>query len=57
MNIYAAINVENLRLYGPPLIEDQGENVHIHSIKVFSPEYLDELQEGTILDRRTRSGK
>ena len=43
MQIYAIVNVENLRLYEPPLIEDQGENVKIPSIEYFSPKYLDEL--------------
>jgi hypothetical protein len=27
MQIYSVVNVENLRLYEPPMIEDQGENV------------------------------
>ena len=27
MKIYSIVNVENLRLYEPPLIEDQGESV------------------------------
>ena len=43
MQIYAIVNVENLRLYEPPLIEDQGENVQIPSIEDFSLEYLDEF--------------
>ena len=29
MKIYSIVNVENLRLYEPPLIEDQGESVQI----------------------------
>jgi hypothetical protein len=28
MQMYAVVNVENLRLYEPPLIDDQGEHVH-----------------------------
>lgn len=40
MQIYSVINVENLRLYEPPLIEDQGESVLIPSIEDFSPELL-----------------
>ena len=39
------------------MIEDQGESVQIPSIKYFSLEFLDELQQHTILDRRTRSSK
>ena len=57
MKIYDVVNVENLRLYEPPLIEDQRGNVQIPSIEDFHPEYLDDLQQDTILDRRTRSSK
>jgi len=53
MQIYDVVNVENLRLYEPPLIEDQGENIQIPSIEYFSPKFLDD----TILDRRTRTSK
>ena len=57
MQIYSVANVENLRLYEPPLIDDQGSDVQFISIKYFSPEFLDELKEDTILDRRTRTSK
>ena len=43
MQIYVVVNVENLRLYEPPLIEDKGENIQIPSIEDFSPKFLDEL--------------
>jgi hypothetical protein len=36
MQMYAVVNVENLRLYEPPLIDDQGEHVQIPSIDDFS---------------------
>jgi hypothetical protein len=49
--------MQNLKLYEPPLIDDQGEHVQIPSIDDFSPEYLTELQEDTILDRRMRTSK
>jgi hypothetical protein len=52
MQIYSVVNVENLRLYEPPMIEDQGENVQIPTIEDFAPEYMNELQEDTILDKR-----
>ena len=52
MQMYAVVNVENLKLYEPPLIDDQGKHVQIPSIDDFSPEYLTELHEDTILDRR-----
>jgi hypothetical protein len=57
MQMYAVVNVENLKLYEPPLIYDQGEHVQIPSIDDFSPEYLTELHEDTILDRRMRTSK
>ena len=57
MQVYEVFNVENLRLYEPPLIDDQGEKVHIPSIDDFLPEYLSELHEDTILDRRMRTSK
>jgi len=44
LEIYSVVSVEKLRLYQPPLIEDQGDNIQIPSIKDFSPEYLDVLQ-------------
>ena len=43
MQIYSVVNVEKLRLYEPPMIEDQGENVHIPTIEDFAPEYMNEL--------------
>eukprot|EP00253_Pinus_taeda_P021915 PITA_21915 len=57
MQIYSIVNVENLRLYEPPLTEDQGENAQIPSIEDFSPEFLDVLQQDAILDKRTRTTK
>jgi hypothetical protein len=38
MQMYAVVNVENLKLYEPPLIDDQGEHVQIPSIDDFSPD-------------------
>jgi hypothetical protein len=49
--MYVVVNVENLNLYEPPLIDDQGEHVQIPSIDDFLLEYLTELQEDTIFDR------
>jgi hypothetical protein len=46
------MNVENLKLFEPPMIMDRDEEVSITSVDEFSPEYLDELQEDIILDRR-----
>jgi hypothetical protein len=57
MKMYVVFNVDNSRLYDPPLIYDQGEHVQILSIDDFSPEYLSESQRDTILDRKRRISK
>jgi hypothetical protein len=57
MQIYSVVNVENLKLYEPPMIMDQRESVSVPSVDEFSPEYLDELKEDIILDRRTRTSR
>jgi hypothetical protein len=54
MHIYSVVNVENLKLFEPPMIMDQGEEVSLPSVDEFSPEYLDELKEYIILDRRMK---
>ena len=55
MQIYLVVNVENLKLYDPPMIMDERENVSLPSVDEFDPKYMDELQEYVILDRRTRT--
>jgi hypothetical protein len=57
MQIYLVVNVENLKLFEPPMIMDQGEEVSIPSVDDFSPEYLDDLKEDIILDIRTRTSR
>lgn len=57
MKIYVVVNVENLSLYEPHLIEDQGGNIQIPTIEDFSLEFLDVLQQDTIIDKRTRTSK
>jgi hypothetical protein len=57
MQMYAIVNVENLRLYEPPLIVDQGEHAQIPSIDDLLLEYLSKLHEDTILDRKIRNSK
>jgi hypothetical protein len=56
-HIYSVLNVENLKLFEPPIIVDQYEEVSIPLVDEFSPEYLDELQEYIILDRKTRTSR
>jgi len=55
MHIYSVINVENLRLYEPSLIEDPEEQIQLTSIDDMLPEYLNELQEDIVLDRKVRT--
>jgi hypothetical protein len=43
MQMYYVVNVENLKLYEPPMIMDQDENVQVPFVDDFSPEYIDEL--------------
>ena len=43
MQIYSVVNVENLKLYEPPMIVDEDENVQVPSVDDFAPEYLNEL--------------
>jgi hypothetical protein len=49
------VNVENLKMFEPPMIMDQDEEVSIPSVDELTPEYLDELQEDIILERRMRT--
>ena len=57
MQIYSMVNVENLKLYEPPMIMDERENVSFPSVDEFFLEYMDELKEDVILDRRTRTSR
>jgi len=55
MHIYLVVNAENLRLFEPSLIEDPKEQSQLPSIDDLLPEYLNELQEDTVLDRKVRT--
>jgi len=55
MQMYSVVNEENLRLYEPSLIEDPEEQSQLPSIGDLLPEYLNELQEDTVLDRKVRT--
>jgi hypothetical protein len=39
MKIYSVVNIENLKLFEPPMIMDQDEEVSIPSVDDFSHEY------------------
>ena len=55
MHIYSVVNAENLRLFEPSLIEDLEEQSQLPSVDDLLPEYLNELQEDTVLDRKVRT--
>ncbi|XP_057857737.2 uncharacterized protein LOC131066887 [Cryptomeria japonica] len=57
MQIYSVVNVENLKLYEPPMILDEEANVQVPSVDDLSLEYMSELPEDVILDRNVRSSK
>jgi hypothetical protein len=57
MHIYLVVNVDNLKLFEPPMIMDHDEEVSIPSVDVFAPEYLDELKEYIILDRKAMNSR
>jgi hypothetical protein len=43
MQMYLVVNVENLKLYEPPMIMDEDESIWVSIVNDFSLEYLDEL--------------
>ena len=55
MHIYLVVNADCLRLFEPSLIEDPEEQSKLLSIDDLLPEYLNELQEDVVLDRKVRT--
>ena len=55
MHIYSVVNVESLRIFEPSLIEDPKEQSQLPSIDDLLPEYLNEFQEDTVLDKKVRT--
>ena len=55
MHIYSIVNADCLRLFEPSLIEDPKEQSQLPSIDDLLPEYLNELQEHTVLDKKLRT--
>jgi hypothetical protein len=43
MEMYSFVNVDNLKLYEPPMIIDEDEIIQVPPVDDFSPKYLDEL--------------
>ena len=54
MQIYFVVNVENLKLYEPPMIVDQDVQVQVPFIDDFSLEYLNEVQDDVMLDKKVK---
>ena len=60
MHIHSVVNADCLRLFEPSMIEDPEEQSQLPSVDDLLLEYLNELQEDTVLDRKvrtTRSGQ
>ena len=55
MKIYSIVNLDNLKLYETPMIMDPRENVSVPSVDEFALDYLDDLKEYFILEKRTRN--
>ena len=57
MQIYSVVNVENLKLYEPPMIVDKETNIQIPSVDDLAPKYMRKLQDDAILDRNVRTSQ
>ena len=55
--MYSLVNIENLKLYDPPLIMDTEEVGQVPTMDYFALEYLDNLPKDIILDRKTRTSR
>ena len=52
MKIYSVVNVENLKLYEPPMILDEDISVQVPSVDDLSPEYMIELPDKNVKTSR-----
>jgi hypothetical protein len=57
MKMYSLVNFENLKLYEPLMIMNEDEIIHVSKFDYFFLEYLDELQDDVILDRRIKNSQ
>ena len=57
MQIYLVVNVENSKLYEPPMIMNKDESIQVLTLDDFCPKYLDELHEDVIPDRRIKTSQ
>ena len=55
MKIYLVVNVENMKLYEPPMILDEDTNIQVPSIYDLSLEYMSEFPKDVIIDRNIRT--
>ena len=55
--MYLVFNVENLKLYEIPMIIEQYVQVQEPYVDEFSHEYLNEIQEDVILDKKVISSR
>eukprot|EP00253_Pinus_taeda_P005183 PITA_05183 len=55
MHIYSVVNADFLRLFEPSMIEDPEEQSQLPYIDDLLPEYLNELQEDTVLEKKVRT--
>jgi hypothetical protein len=54
MHIYSVVNVENLKLYEPSMLDQEEEQV-LPSVEDLAPDAQAELTEDTILQKRSRT--
>jgi len=54
MHIYSVINAYFLRFFEPSMIEDPEEKSQLPSLNDMLHEYLNELQEDTLIDKKVR---
>ena len=57
MQIYSVVNVENLKLYEPPMILDEDIIIQVPLVDDLSPQYMTELPKDVILDKNVRTSR
>jgi hypothetical protein len=54
MHIYLVVNVENLKLYEPSMLDQEEEKV-LPTIEDLEPDAQEELEEDTVLEKKSRT--
>jgi hypothetical protein len=57
MKMYSIVNVDNLKLCEPPMITDEDSSIQDTKVDYFSSEYLEELREYVILNKRIKTSQ